>query len=106
MDFSIDYNLYSASNHLLDKARYDELQEKIRADNTSDEELKEVCKSFEVYLLEQVFTKMKDAVSNDDDKNPYLEQFEGLLYKGYAESVTEGEGIGIAQMLYEAMKKN
>ena len=34
---------------------------------------------------------MKDAVSNDDDKNPYLEQFEGLLYKGYAESVTEGK---------------
>ena len=57
MDFSIDYNLYSASNHLLDKARYDELQEKIRADNTSDEELKEVCKSFEVYLLEQVLQK-------------------------------------------------
>ncbi len=105
MDISTGFNLQS-SNYAVDKVKIDQIQEKINIEDASDEELKEACKSFEAYMLEQTFMKMKNAVSNDDDKNPYLEQFEGLLYKEYAQLVTEQESIGLAQMLYEAMKKN
>lgn len=99
-------SLYSATANLVnDKVRAENLQTKLK-NNASDEELMEVCKSFEAYMLEQVMKSMEKMIPKDDDKNPYLEQFGDILYEEYAQDATENEGIGIARMLYDAMKRN
>jgi flagellar protein FlgJ len=89
-----------------DQVKTEQLQEKLMKENASDEELMEVCKSFETYLLTQVMKEMEKTIPGRDDKNPYLEQFGDILYEEYAKDATEGEGLGIAQMLYESMKRN
>jgi flagellar protein FlgJ len=98
-------SLYSA-NIAGQATKTDNLKAKLQNKNATDEELMEVCKSFESYLLEQVMKEMKKSVESEDDKNDYMEQFGDMLYEDYAKKATEGQGLGIAQMLYESMKRN
>ncbi|MGN0319135.1 MAG: hypothetical protein ACI4E1_14510 [Lachnospira sp.] len=95
----------------------------------SDEELMSVCKDFESYFVEQVLKSMqKMAQIGDDDENSSLFNSMAMInsesdagtstlsnYYGdemissFAEILTEsqgGSGLGIAQMLYEQMKRN
>lgn len=75
----------------------------------TDEELMEACKSFEAYFLEQAFKGMEKMVpdNDDDSSSSYLNMFKDTLYQEYAQAATErGDGIGIAKMLYEQMKRN
>ena len=75
--------------------------------NATDEELMNACKSFEAYLIEQVMTKVKDAVApSDEDENQYMTLFKSKLYEEYANSMTENGELGLAQQLYEAMKRD
>jgi peptidoglycan hydrolase FlgJ len=75
-------------------------------ENASDQELMDVCKSFESYFVEQLFKEMRKTVPETEEKNEYLNQFEDMLYQEYAENVTDNGSMGIAQMLYESMKRN
>ncbi len=78
----------------------------------TDEELMEACKSFEAYFIEQAFKGMEKMVPKNEDESSsmttsYTEMFKDNLYQEYAEDATErGDGIGIAKMLYEQMKRN
>ena len=76
--------------------------------NASDEELMNACKSFEAYLTEQVMTKVKDALvpKDEDDENEYMKMFGDKLYQEYANMLAESGTTGIAQQLYEAMKRD
>lgn len=89
-----------------DKSKKSILEEKLQSKPTSDEELMEVCKSFEAYLLEQVMKGMEKTIPYEEEKNPYLDNFGDMLYQEYAKSATENQGLGLAQMLYESMKRN
>lgn len=101
-------SLYSATaNMVSDQTKAEALQAKLNSKSSTDEELLEACKSFESYLLEQVFNGMEKTIpKSEDDDNPYLKQFGGMLYEEYAKDATENGSIGIAQMLYESMKRN
>jgi flagellar protein FlgJ len=99
--------LYTAANMMSSNVKAEELKEKIENSSATDEELMDVCKSFESYLLEQVMKAMKKTVPKDEgEENAYLEQFGDKLYEEYAYAATESKGLGIAQMLYESMKRN
>ncbi|MSS64216.1 hypothetical protein FYJ58_10055 [Lachnospiraceae bacterium WCA-693-APC-MOT-I] len=74
--------------------------------NADDEELMEVCKSFESYFVEQVFKEMKKTVHSSDDDNEYMQYFGDMLTQTYSESVTDSGQLGLAQLLYESMKRN
>lgn len=77
-------------------------------DHSSDEELMEVCKSFESYFLEQVFKSMEKTIMKDEDSSTdsgYSSYFKDMLTQEYASNATEIGGYGIAQMLYESMKR-
>lgn len=77
--------------------------------NSTDEELMEVCKEFEAYFVEQVFKALKKMVPEEEESTSgtnTLDYFEDMLTQEYAKSATEGEGLGLAQMLYESMKRN
>ena len=73
--------------------------------NASDEELMDVCKSFEAYFIEQAFKEMKKTVHSDEDDNEYMQYFGDMMIQSYAEDASEGQGIGIAQLLYDSMKR-
>lgn len=75
-------------------------------DTSSDEQLMDVCKSFESYFVEQMFKEMKKTVPTSEESNEYLSMFEDMLYQEYAEDITDNGSMGIAQMLYESMKRN
>lgn len=77
-------------------------------DNSTDEELMDVCKDFESYFLEQVFKSMEKTIMKDEDRSTdsgYTDYFKDMLTQEYASNATETGGYGIAQMLYESMKR-
>lgn len=85
------------------------LKDKLDKTNTStatDDELMQVCKDFEAYLAEQVFKSMKKMVpESEDDQNEYMQYFGDNLYQEYAKNMSDAGELGIAQMLYESMKR-
>ena len=108
MSISIDsYSQFLMNkNTTVDRSRESMLEEKLKSKPATDEELMEVCKSFESYLLEQVMKGMEKTIPSEEKKNTYLEYFGDMLYQEYAKSATENQGLGLAQMLYESMKRN
>ena len=91
-------------------------------EDATDEELMGVCKQFESYLLEQVFKEMEKTVTfgDDDEKtvsvpglgggstgNALIDYFKDQTISQITEDATKrGEGLGLAQKLYESMKRN
>lgn len=73
-------------------------------ENADDEKMLEACKSFETYFVEQVIKEMEKTVHSSDD-NKYTEYFGDMLYEEYANNISESGELGIAQMLYESMKR-
>ena len=95
----------------------------------TDDELMSVCKDFESYFLEQVLKSMEKMAkidSEDEDSNLFTSMagiggtedtslntlgsyFGDEMMSSYAKLITEsnnGQGLGIAQQLYEQMKRN
>ena len=94
----------------------------------TDDELMEVCKDFESYFVEQMLKSMAKmssvdgsnsdniyaslfGVTEDSDSgmNTLSSYFEYELMSSMADKVVEnqsGKGLGIAQTLYEQMKRN
>ncbi len=78
--------------------------------NTGDDELMEACKQFEAYFVEQMFKEMRKTVPEDPldsgSNKQLVDYFKDNLTQEYATQATEREGLGLAQMLYEQMKRN
>ena len=103
------YDTYTKNNISADK-----MKDKLSSDYTSatDDEMMEVCKEFEAYFTEQVFKAMQKMVPESEDgssSTSYVSMFKDTLTQEYASLASEsdgGKGLGIAQMLYEQMKRN
>lgn len=74
--------------------------------NATDEELLEACKGFESYFVEQVYKEMKKTVHSSDDEGEYMQYFGDNLSQEYAKNITDSGTLGIAQMLYDSIKRN
>lgn len=82
--------------------------------NSTDEELMKVCKDFEAYFLEQVMKSMQKMIPKDEDEEDssmsmMTDYFKDEMISKYASIATEsngGKGFGIAQTLFEQMKRN
>lgn len=83
--------------------------------NATDEELMDVCKDFEAYFIEQMFKSMERMVPKDEDEeesssmSSMTDYFKDEMMSKYAEIAADsngGNGFGIAQTLYEQMKRN
>lgn len=78
----------------------------------SDDEMMSACKEFEVYLLQKMFQTMEETAKvfsddEDDEGGEYTEMFNDQMYEAIAENMVEsGNGLGIAQTLYESMARN
>lgn len=98
----------SAANMYSNNAKTDSIETTLKNSNSSDEQLLSSCKSFESYMMEQVFKSMESTVdkSEEEENDDYLNQFSDMLYEQYANDSTENQSVGIAQMLYDSMKRN
>jgi len=80
-----------------------------KGENT-DEELMEAAKQFESYFVEQIFKELQKSVdlfgTGEDDTNMMTDYVKDLYNQKIAEQVTEQGNLGIAQQLYENMKRN
>lgn len=103
-----DSSFYTTANMLGNTTKTDKITSTLNSAEATDEELMDACKSFESYLVEQVFKSMEKTVmkSDEEEENDYLTQFGDMLYESYSEQVTEQGDLGIAQMLYDSMKRN
>lgn len=105
-----DYMMTSQAS----KNKADTLQNKLSNSSASAEEkeLKEACKEFESYFVEQVFqSMMKTAkVFSDDQEDGYaskmVDYFKDFAVQELCSQVTDGDGLGLANTLYEQMKRN
>ncbi|HHT96590.1 MAG TPA: hypothetical protein GXZ90_01690 [Clostridiales bacterium] len=97
---SNNFNTISRESNSMD------LENKLKKLSASDKELMDACKSFESYMVEQVFKEMKKTVKSEDDDNDYMQYFSDILYEEYASKATKNQDIGIAKMLFESMKRN
>lgn len=78
---------------------------------STDEELLDVCKEFEAYFLEQIYKEMQKTVDvfKEDESSPndsLVDFFKDSTLQDLAATSTEREGLGLAQMLFEQMKRN
>lgn len=76
----------------------------------SDEELMNACKQFEAYFLEQMFKEMVKTIPKSEDSSgsttSMLDYFKDEMIQQVAADSTEQNSLGLAQMLYEQMKRN
>ena len=102
--------LYTQMQNSKNDTKATKLQNKlsgINSDSATDEELMEVCKEFEAYLVEQVFDRMKEAMTDsEEEESDYLNYFGDMMYQEYANVIAENGELGLAQQLYESMKRN
>ena len=79
--------------------------------NSSDEELLDACKEFESYFIEQVLKQAEESLlMNEDEDSGSISQVktyakEGLITQ-YAKMISDSGSIGLANKLYEQMKRN
>lgn len=75
----------------------------------TDDELMDVCKQFESYFLEQVFKQMWKTVSQSEESGSnatMMEYYRDQMFQKLASDSTEQNSLGLAQTLYEQMKRN
>lgn len=96
-------------------AKTDELKRKLTgSDGASpkEEELLDACKQFESYFMEQVFKAMLETTKafSDDDENGYaskmVDYFKDNAVQELCKQASSTNSIGLANILYEQMKRN
>ena len=111
MDINTTANITDYYQQLASNANTSALSSKLNsaaAKTATDDELMDVCKQFESYLLEQVYKNMEKTISFDEDKkeNQLVDYFKDLTIQKIASQATDQQSLGLAQMLYEQMKVN
>ena len=77
---------------------------------STDKELMDACKEFEAYFVEQMFKAMMKTVPTDENVSNYTssitDYYKDEMVKTLAQDSTGQNSLGLAQMLYEQMKRN
>lgn len=113
MDISGLSNVYTEYlNQQTDNVSSKRMQDTVSKDysKASDDELLDVCKQFEAYFMEQVFKQMEKTIIKADgssgNSDALVDYFKDSAIQELTKTSTETQGLGIAQALYEQMKRN
>lgn len=96
----------------ISNASTNKVQEQLKTDysNASDEELMAACKQFEAYFIEQVFKGMEKTIpkseNRDSSTSTLVDYFKDNMIQELAQDSAETNSIGLAQTMYEQMKRN
>lgn len=88
------------------------LEGQLQSDYTSatDDELMDACKQFEAYFLEQMFKEMLKTIPESEESSgstsTLVDYYKDQMVQSLAEDSTEQNSLGLAQTLYEQMKRN
>ena len=88
------------------------LESQLKADysQATDDELMDVCKQFEAYFLEQIFKGMMKTIpeseSSSQANSTLVSYYKDEMVKELASQSTEQNGLGLAQILYQQMRRN
>lgn len=71
------------------------------------DQLKEACTQFESYFINTLFKQMRSSgtIGAVEDKSQAREYFEGMLDEELSKEMTKSGGVGIADMLFDNLKK-
>lgn len=76
----------------------------------SKDELMDACRQFEAYFVEQMFKSMMKTVPSEGNTSNYtstmMDYYKDQMIQTMAAETTNQNSIGLAQMLYEQMKRN
>lgn len=78
----------------------------------TDDELLDACKEFEAYFMEMIFKEMQKTVDcfkseeSSSSTDGLVDYFKDTAIQDLAATSTDIQGTGLAQMLYEQMKRN
>lgn len=101
-------SLYSAYGTSIKSSSSSSLQSTLNNVNSStgDDELMEVCKSFESYFVQRVLEQAKTSLvgEEEEEQGEYMQYFGDILNEQYANMIVESGGTGLAQQLYDSMK--
>lgn len=114
MSFDMNSITSAYSDYIKDSAAAGKLESTLKSKGdlkgANDEELMDACKKFESYFLEQVFKEMWKTVdtkeSSSASMNTLTSYFRDEFLSEMATRSTETNSTGLAQMLYEQMKRN
>ena len=93
-------------------SKTDALKDKLNTDysTATDEELMNACKQFEAYFVEQVFKGMQKTIPESEysssSTSTLVDYFKDNMIQELAAQSTETNSIGLAQTMYEQMKRN
>ncbi|RKJ46746.1 hypothetical protein D7X98_00105 [bacterium 1XD8-76] len=109
-----DYTNYTnyLSQSSAASARMDQIKNKDYA-NATDEELMDACKQFEEYFVEMTLKEVFKTVdlfgmgeSSSGAMSTSKDLMKDSVVQKFAEKITEESNLGLAQQLYESMKRN
>ena len=113
MDISGLSNIYTEYlNQQTDNVSSKKMQDTVSKDysKATDEELLDVCKQFEAYFMEQVFKQMEKTIIKDESSTgtstALVDYFKDSALQELTNTAADTQGLGIAQVLYEQMKRN
>lgn len=71
------------------------------------EKLKEACEQFETYFINTLFKQMRSSAASYsvEEKSQARAYFEGMLDDELSKEMTKSGGVGIADMLYDNLKR-
>lgn len=104
-------NVSMTQKTALENSAANKLSSNMKSDysGASDEELMDACKQFESYFIEQMFKEMWKTVPtkqySTNAQNTMDDFYHDQMIQKYAEMTTDQGGYGLAQMLYEQMKR-
>ena len=112
MDISNITSMYNDIYSSASTQSSSKLEGKLDADysKATDDELMDVCKEFEAYFLEQMFKEMVKTIPSDEEQSgstsSMMDYYKDQMIQNIAADSTEQSGLGLAQMLYEQMRRN
>ena len=111
LDFSDITSMYSDVYASAANQTANRLKDKLgNIDQATDDELLNACKQFEAYFIEQIYKGMMKTIPQSDSTSNYTSMitdfYKDKMIENIAEQTTERSSIGLAQMLYEQMKRN
>lgn len=103
----LDYTNTAAAN-----SKTSGLESSLKGDLSSadDEELLDVCKDFEAYFVEMVMKEVEKTIPENEEEDSGMGQlkdyFKDEMIQLMADEVCEQADLGLAQQMYEQMKRN
>lgn len=113
MDIGNIASMYSDKYAAAASQSAQKLQDKINGRDytkATDEELMDACKEFEAYFIEQMYKSMLKTIPKNESGSAatdnMMDYYKDQMIQGIAKETTNQSGLGLAQMLYEQMRRN